>query len=193
MILTKKDIEIALYDGKIVLHDGINLRLNPSTLKDQSIDVRLWRWLHIYENGKEYFHDLDESDFIITPERLMSTFIIAHTEEFIWTTGWSGILPTFKLKSSAGRLGIIHTLAGHWEVGYHNRWAMEFICAKPIILKRFMSIGQIYFTLVTSQDAGDDYSKIGTYQSSSNIIETVRNWTKESILPPKSLKVLAEI
>lgn len=193
MILTELEIKKAIDEGLITIHDGEEIKdSNCKTIKDQSVDVRLGRWLYIYDifKNNEYWVDLD-----IHPEwfkvNLYTHFIIAHTEEFIGTTAGSGILPTFKLKSSAGRLGIIHTLAGHWEVGYNNRWAMEFITAKPITLKRYMSIGQIYFTETVS--GGWDYSSRGTYQSTYNLEEMVKNWTKESILPPKELKVLTNI
>lgn len=191
MILTELEIKKAIDEGLITIHDGEEIKDSDcKTIKDQSIDVRLGRWLYVYNNLTQdnTWIDLDAQEFHVDPYK---HFIIAHTEEFIGTTAGSWILPTFKLKSSAGRLGIIHTLAGHWEVGYNNRWAMEFISAKPITLKRYMSIGQIYFTETVSK--GWDYSSRGTYQSTSNLEEMVKNWTKESILPPKELKVLTNI
>lgn len=192
MILTELEIKKAIDEGLITIHDGEELKDSEcKTIKDQSVDVRLGRWLYVYDTiqDNEYWVDLDVVEwFNVEP---YTHFIIAHTEEFIGTTAGSWILPTFKLKSSAGRLGIIHTLAGHGEVGYNNRWAMEFITAKPITLKRYMSIGQIYFTETVSN--GWDYSSRWTYQSTSNLDEMVKNWTKESILPPKELKVLTNI
>lgn len=191
MILTELEIKQAITEGLITIHDGEELKDSTcKTIKDQSIDVRLGRYLYVYNNISEesYWIDLSKQDFVVDPYK---HFIIAHTEEFIGTTAGSGILPTFKLKSSAGRLGIIHTLAGHGEVGYNNRWAMEFISAKPITLKRYMSIGQIYFTETVSE--GWDYSTRGTYQSTSDLETMVKEWTKESILPPTQLKVLTTI
>jgi len=114
-------------------------------------------------------------------------FIIAHTDEFVGTTAGSNIIPSFKLKSSAGRLGIIHTLAGHGEVGFFNRCSMEFIVAKPVVLKHKALIGQIYFQSVLGDK--EDYSKQGTYQKTNNLEELIRDWTPDSILPPKELKI----
>jgi len=188
MILTETEIKQAITEGLITIHDGKELKDSTcKTIKDQSIDVRLGRWLYVYNNLTQdnTWIDLDAQEFHVDPYK---HFIIAHTEEFIGTTAGSGILPTFKLKSSAGRLGIIHTLAWHGEVGYNNRWAMEFISAKPITLKRYMSIGQIYFTETVSE--GWDYSTRWTYQSTSDLDTMVKNWTKESILPPASLNVI---
>lgn len=113
MILTELEIKKAIDEGLITIHDGEEIKNSDcKTIKDQSVDVRLGRWLHVWDNycSIDYWIDLDEKEFVAEPYR---SFIIAHTEEFIGTAAGSGILPTFKLKSSAGRLGIIHTLAGH--------------------------------------------------------------------------------
>lgn len=178
MILSKSVIIDEITKGNIIADS-----IQHSQIKDQSIDVRLGRYMWIGANPE--LVDLTEKEEILI---MPNTFVLAHTEEFIGTTANSGILPTFKLKSSAGRLGIIHTLAGHGEVGFFNRWAMEFIVAKPVVLKHRVLIGQIYFTRVEGSE-GEDYSKQGTYQSTSSLDELKKNWKPESILPPKELKI----
>lgn len=190
MILTEKDIHKELEQGNILVHDGEKRVMSPTTVKWQSIDVRLWRWVYATVNGSNKWIDLDEGELKIDS---MSTFVLAHTEEFIGTKSWSGILPTFKLKSTAGRLGIIHTLAWHGDIWFQWRWAMEFICAKPITLKRYMSIGQIYFTYCSKTDECDDYAIKWTYQNMDDIEKIVFYWNKEDILPPKELKVIKDI
>jgi len=189
MILTEKDIKKEIEQGNIIIHDGEKRIMYPNTVKWQSIDVRLGRWVNITFNWNSEWIDLDEWDKTIQSNYI---FVLAHTEEFIGTKAWSGILPTFKLKSTAGRLGIIHTLAWHGDIWFQGRWAMEFICAKPITLKRYMSIWQIYFTYCT-KDESDDYSEKWTYQKVSDINEIAANWKKEDILPPKELKVITNI
>ena len=62
----------------------------------------------------------------------------------------------------------------------------------PITIKQSMSIAQIYFTRV-KKDVEDDYTKKGTYQSTSDIDELVKNWKREDILPPESLKIIKQI
>lgn len=169
MILSKVEILNGHKDGKIVL-EGVH----TNQIKDQSVDVSLGEYIMIDNQW------INITDGYIPPT---NAFILAYTDEFIGTTAGSNILPSFKLKSSAGRQGIFHTLAGHGEVGYFNRWAMEFFCMKPIELKRGLLIGQIYFT-VTKGAHSEDYSKNGTYQKHSTLSDVKKHWTKESIIPP---------
>jgi deoxycytidine triphosphate deaminase len=170
MILSKKIILQEASKGNIIL-DSVKI----SQIKDQSVDVSLGQFLYIYNTW------IDITKPFKPP---LNTLILAYTDEFIGTTAGSNLLPAFKLKSTAGRQGIFHTLAGHGEVGYFNRWAMEFVCFKKIELQKGMLIGQIYFNQVIG--AGDeDYSTTGTYQKSNNPEEVKATWTKESILPPK--------
>lgn len=170
MILSKNTIIQEAAKGNIIL-DGVN----TPQIKDQSVDVSLGQFLYIDNTWVD----------ITTPYTPpLNTLILAYTDEFVGTTAGSNILPAFKLKSTAGRQGIFHTLAGHGEVGYFNRWAMEFVCFKAIELQKGILIGQIYFNQVIGA-SDEDYSKLGTYQKSNNLEEVKATWTKESILPPK--------
>lgn len=183
MILSSKEIKQAIKDNKILTSYN-----NEDMIKNQSIDVRLGRWVYIQSANNhtinKHWHDLDRESLTLYPGK----FYIAHTEEFIGTSVDSNILPSFKLKSSAGRLGIIHTLAGHGDVGFCNRWAMEFMVGVKLTIERYMSIGQIYFTQTTSSES---YSKqTGTYQSSDDFTTLQENWNKEIILPPNNLKII---
>lgn len=184
MILSKTKILKEIENGNIIV-EGSDIE----AVKDQSIDVSLGAWIYVQKydefgiNAYDYWWDLASDDYKATP----GEFIIAHTDEFIGTKAGSNILPSFKLKSSAGRHGIIHTLAGHGEVGYHNRWAMEFVVAKPVVLKYKMYIGQIYFTRTEGAE-NEDYSKTGSYQNTNDLQELMTNWKKEDLLP-KGLKI----
>lgn len=191
MILCEDSINKALSLWDIIIHDWNSLLSSSKLVKAESIDVRLWRYLfireHIPTTSTTVEKWIDLNDYPDGYQMYPWQFVLSHTEEFIWTRANSRIHPTFKIKSSSARLGIIHTLAWHWEVGFHNRWAMEFTVAIPIVLKRFMSIGQIYFSYT---DWDWDYSEKWTYQKSNDIEEIVKNWKKEDILPPKELKVV---
>jgi deoxycytidine triphosphate deaminase len=184
MIISKKVILDEYGKGNIIAY-GVDM----DNIKDQSIDVSLGEWIYITEYDKYGdevwggWHSLKFSDYTVG----LGEFVIAHTDEFIGTKAGSNLLPSFKLKSSAGRHGIIHTLAGHGEVGFHNRWAMEFIVGKPVVLKYGMYIGQIYFTRTEGAE-DEDYSKTGSYQNTNNLEELIKNWKKEDLLP-KDLKV----
>lgn len=182
MILSKTKIIQETQRGNIIA-DGIS----QSQIKDQSVDVRLGQYLYVYNKNGELIFIRNLQD-VESEKAIPGRFYLAHTHEFIGTKAGSNILPSFKLKSSAGRLGIIHTLAGHGEVGFFNRWAMEFIVAKPVLLEWQALIGQIYFTRVEGAE-GEDYSKSGTYQSSNSLEYLKENWKPESILPPEKLKV----
>jgi len=181
MILSKSIILSEIQKGNIIA-SGVE----EAQIKDQSIDVSLGRYLYVHSERGNLIKivDLEESPYY---EAMPGMFIIAHTDEFVGTTAGSNIIPSFKLKSSAGRLGIIHTLAGHGEVGFFNRCSMEFIVAKPVVLKHKALIGQIYFQSVLGDK--EDYSKQGTYQKTNNLEELIRDWTPDSLLPPKELKI----
>jgi len=182
MILSRKALLQAIQDNKILTSD-----FRDELINNQSIDVRLGRWVYIQSDGihpMKYWHDLDVAPL----ECHKNKFYLTHTEEFIGTAPNSDILPSFKLRSSAGRHGIIHTLAGHGDVGFMNRWAMEFIAAKPITLERYMKIGQIYFTLAT--ESGSYSEETGNYQSTSDFELLQTNWDKLDLLPKPLNKVI---
>lgn len=169
MIISKKIILEEIEKGNIIA-DGVN----PEQIKDQSIDVSLGEWINI--NGK--WIDITNNWYIQPGD-----FVLAYTDEFVGTKAGSNLLPSFKLKSSAGRNGILHTLAGHGEVGFFNRWAMEFTVMKPLLIKKGMLVGQIYFTRTEGAES-EDYAKSGTYQKHSTLEEVKLNWKREDILPP---------
>lgn len=188
MILSKNEILKQIEKGNILTSYN-----NPDMVKNQSIDVRLGRWIltvqPIFDRiAGEWFSsdqwvDLDEGELQLLP----GVFYLAHTEEFIGTKAGSNMLPSFKLKSSAGRQGIMHTLAGHGDVGFCGRWAMEFTVSVPLKISRFTSIGQIYFQHTT--ESGDYTKETGSYQDTSNFDKLQQEWKKESILP-KPLKII---
>lgn len=197
-ILTESEIKKELELWNIILHDGQNLVKNPVTLKDQSIDVRLGQFIFVENHitDTEMWIDLVEYERInwkgykVVPW----DFILAHTDEFIWTTAKSDLVSQFFLKSTAGRLWIIHTHSGWGEIGFHNRWAMEFVVAKAIFLKHKQAIWQIIFQRVTWDTVSDDYSKKGHYQTTSDINQLVKSWNKEMIQPwTKELKVITHL
>ena len=191
-ILTESEIRKELELWNIIVHDGVKRVTNPVTLKDQSIDVRLGQFLYI-ENSKSWFKgwiNLLEEDYIAREW----DFILAHTEEFIWTNARSYLVSQFFLKSTAWRLWIIHTHSWWGEIWFHNRWAMEFIVWKEITLRHKQAIWQIIFQRVEGETNNDDYSKKGNYQKTNNLDELVKNWNRDMILPwTKELKIINTI
>lgn len=194
-ILTESEIKKELQLWNIIVHDGEQKIINPITLKDQSIDVRLWQYIFV-EN-----HITDTKEWIDLKQlwdewykAVPWDFILAHTQEFIWTNAKSNLVSQFFLKSTAWRLWIIHTHSWWGEIWFHNRWAMEFIVAKSIRLKHNQAIWQIIFQRVDWETLNDDYSKKWNYQKTNNLDELVKSWNKEMILPwTKELKIINTI
>jgi dCTP deaminase len=182
MILSKEKIIEKIKQGKIVTSD-----YKEELINNQSIDVRLGKWIYFSdkygtENG---WIDLDSVESCTLQPDM---FYIAHTEEFLGTIAYSDIVPSFKLKSTAGRAGIIHTLAGLGDVGFFGRWALEFIVARPVKVSRYTRIGQVYFNQTTT--SGDYSQETGNYQKHNNITDVINNWTRDSILPVPLKKLL---
>lgn len=79
-------------------------------------------------------------------------------------------------------MGLSHPIAGWGDVGYHNRWAMEFRADLDFLLVPNMRIGQIVFHQ-TQNNSGDYTQETGNYQKSIEFVELIKNWCKEDILP----------
>lgn len=111
--------------------------------------------------------------------------ILCHTEEFIG--GRPPIVTTMmKARSSVGRVFIeVCKCAGWGDVGYVNRWTMEFTNNSeqytiPLVVGR--RVGQIAFFEV-EPILENDYTTSGKYQSSSDLEELKRLWKPEMMLP----------
>lgn len=110
--------------------------------------------------------------------------ILAHTEEFIG--GKDTVTTMMKARSSMGRNFInVCKCAGWGDVGYTNRWVMEISNASqhyiiPLVVGR--RIAQMVFFEVGPVIAGD-YTKIGKYQSTTNVAKLKKTWKPEMMLP----------
>jgi dCTP deaminase len=110
--------------------------------------------------------------------------ILAHTQEFIG--GRNHITTMMKARSSLGRNFIeVCKCAGWGDVGYINRWTLEITnnsrhYAIPLVVGR--RIAQIIF-FETGPILGDDYSKTGKYQTSTDLKKMEKGWRPESMLP----------
>lgn len=110
--------------------------------------------------------------------------ILAHTNEFIG--GRRHITTMMKARSSLGRSFIeVCKCAGWGDVGYINRWTMEVTnnsssYSIPLVVGR--RIAQMVF-FETGPIAGDDYSKTGKYNPSSDLKVLQRTWNPQMMLP----------
>jgi dCTP deaminase len=163
---------------------------NPNSAEDVN---RVWGrlcfaprhswWLHnrYIENTLEGFHPEDRIYFIAPQKQLLTS-----TREFIGGTT-RDITTMMKARSGAGRSFLeVCRCAGWGDIGYHNRWTMEFNNSSDthyIPLK----VGQRYAQLVffRGRELGQndtDYRQDGKYQA--NVAQGVRSqWTPEMMRP----------
>lgn len=110
--------------------------------------------------------------------------ILAHTNEFIG--GRKHITTMMKARSSLGRSFIeVCKCAGWGDVGYINRWTMEVTnnsshYSIPLVVGR--RIAQMIF-FETGPIVGDDYSKTGKYNPSSDLKVLQKTWNPGMMLP----------
>lgn len=143
MILSDKEILSEIDAGNIVIDP-----FDPAALGTNSYDVRLGRFLAVYE-GRELDarkhnaireFEIPDDGFLLQP----GTLYLGVTEEYTETHRH---VPFLEGKSSVGRLGIdIHATAGKGDVGFCNTWTLEISCVQPVRVYHGMPIGQlIYF------------------------------------------------
>jgi deoxycytidine triphosphate deaminase len=200
MILNAKQIIEEAKSNKIIYYSD-NKNYLKQNCKNQSVDVNLGEWVYIplladrlsvakandYSSSTipqiiddEWFFNLKRCGDLIIPK---GVFFLCHTEQFIGTAANSDILPQFYQRSTIARMGLSHTLAGWGDVGYHNRWAMEFTTLNKFTLKYNMRVGQITFSQ-TLPNSNSYTSETGNYQSIENDLDDlVNSWKKEDILP----------
>lgn len=110
--------------------------------------------------------------------------ILAHTEEFIG--GKNHITTMMKARSSFGRVFVaVCKCAGWGDVGYTNRWTMEISNSStyysiPLVVGR--RIAQMVF-FETGPILGDDYTKTGKYNKTTNLNRLKREWRPRMMLP----------
>lgn len=110
--------------------------------------------------------------------------ILAHTDEFIG--GRNHITTMMKARSSFGRVFIsVCKCAGWGDVGYTNRWTMEITNNStrytiPLVVGR--RIAQMIF-FETGEIVGDDYTKTGKYNVTTDIKKLKKDWKPEMMLP----------
>lgn len=169
MILSKKAIIDEYKKGNIIHYSKYNIE---DYTKNQSIDIHIGDYIYLNDN----WVDITEG-YLVPP----NSFFLAYTEEFIGTAPNSNIHPQFHQRSTLAREGLFHTKAGWGDVGFHNRWAMEFYTLKPFFIKAGDRVGQISFGYTTESE--NYATETGNYQAENELMELVKNWKKEDILP----------
>jgi dCTP deaminase len=99
-------------------------------------------------------------------------FVLAATAEFVRIP--NGLEAVFQLKSSRGREGYEHALAGYIDPGFHGRVTLELSNLrrfKDLPLSAGLRIGQLRFSTLESLPLRP-YSITGRYQGASGVEES---------------------
>jgi deoxycytidine triphosphate deaminase len=179
MILSKNTILMEKEKGNIIYYSPQGYKIE-NFCQNQSVDVHIWDEIYFPET-KTWVTLPEDGTEIEIPKH---SFFLASTEEFIGTSAGSNIQPEWHLRSTLARLGFGHPKAGWGDVGFFNRWAMEFYSYLPLKLKRGARVGQLVFVYNAEQLEQMDYVKeTGNYQSTNDLELLSKEWKKEDILP----------
>lgn len=156
---------------------GLVEQFDPDLINPASIDVRLGNtiktegricgpvagrknWVtHYVEDGDEF-------------ELYPGAFVLAHTKEFVRIP--NNIEANFQLKSSRGREGINHLLAGYIDPGFHGEITLELQNVKQrhsVLLRPGMLIGQLRFGKLDDVPLRP-YSVTGRYMNDRGAVES---------------------
>ena len=134
-----------------------------------SIDVTLGDTI-LVENDHGLFTSFNIKDetFYMPP----GAFVLAHTAEFVRIP--SNLECVFQLKSSRGREGYEHALAGYIDPGFHGRVTLELSNLrrfKELPLRTGMRIGQLRFSKL-DEIPMRPYSVTGRYHNAEGVEES---------------------
>ena len=171
MILSDRDIRIALEKGRIVVDP-----LAPRAVQPSSIDLRVGNGFRVFANHRYPFIDTRKEQPHLTDliEVGADEPFMLHPGEFVLGTTLERVVLADDLvarlegKSSLGRLGLlIHSTAGFVDAGFNGWLTLELsnVATLPIAIYPGMKIGQIaFFNLTTpaetpygSRDLGSKY------------------------------------
>ena len=168
MILSDRDIKIAIQEGKIIISPAPNYeeQLGPC-----SLDLHLGNVMKVFKQSSYPYLDLKRDiDF----EKLMDEIVVKEGDPFILQPGAFALAITreeFTLpddimgrldgRSSLGRLGIVvHSTAARFDPGWSGKAVMELgnLGPSPVILYEGMRICALTFETLTSP-AEESYAK----------------------------------
>lgn len=190
-VLTKEDIERLLAEGELVCRpEG---KINPNSI-DVSLHSVFFRAKLTFDPVYPYAQSTSESIWELQPAILIEhdgkkvitidpgEVILATTEQFIGAR--SRYTTMLKSKSTTGRNCLdVCGSAGWGDPGYIDRWAFPLRNngLRTVFLQPGTWIAQIVFFEVSTPTEG--YSKTGSYQSTDDIDELIKNWNPKDVLP----------
>ena len=148
---------------------GLVEPFDPDMINPASIDVTLGPMIKV-ENDNGGFTDIsiEHETFYMPP----GGFVLAATAEYVRIPNRLECI--FQLKSSRGREGYEHALAGYIDPGFHGRVTLELSNLrrfKELPLRAGMRIGQLRFAKL-DQIPSRPYSLTGRYQGDEGVQES---------------------
>lgn len=145
---------------------GLVEPFDPELINPASIDVTLGPDI-LVENDHGDFTPISikDNDFFMPP----GAFVLAATAE--WIRVPNNLEAVFQLKSSRGREGYEHALAGYIDPGFHGRVTLELSNLrrfKELPLRAGMRIGQLRFSKV-DEIPMRSYAVTGRYQGDTGV------------------------
>lgn len=148
---------------------GLVEPFNPELINPAGIDVTLGSTVKV-ENSDGTFQDVSIKDNALW--LLPGAFVLAHTAE--WVRVPVDMECVFQLKSSRGREGYNHALAGYIDPGFHGNITLELNNLrrhKDLPLRAGMRIGQLRFMKLDSVPHRP-YSLTGRYHNANGVEES---------------------
>lgn len=148
---------------------GLVEPFDPDMINPASIDVTLGNEI-LVENDHGTFTpvSIEHETFYMPP----GAFVLAHTAEFVRVP--NRLECVFQLKSSRGREGYEHALAGYIDPGFHGRVTLELSNLrrfKELPLRAGMRIGQLRFSKL-DEIPSRPYSVTGRYHNAEGVEES---------------------
>ena len=148
---------------------GLVEPFDPDMINPASIDVTLGPTILVEnDNGNFTEFDISERTFYMPP----GAFILAHTAELVRIP--ANFECVFQLKSSRGREGYEHALAGYIDAGFTGRVTLELSNLrrfKELPLRAGMRIGQLRF-MKLDDTPHRPYSLTGRYNNAETVEES---------------------
>jgi dCTP deaminase len=156
MLLSDRDIAAEIKAGRVQVEP-----FEPKMIQPSSVDVRLDRFLRVFENHKYEVIDPSVEQSELTREVAVAPddFFILHPGEFVLASTYEVItLPDdiagrLEGKSSLGRLGLLtHSTAGFIDPGFSGHITLELsnVANLPVKLYPGMKIGQLCLIRLSS-------------------------------------------
>ena len=145
---------------------GLVEPFSPELVNPASIDVTLGGEILVEtDNGEFTPFNISNETFYMPP----GAFVLAHTSEYVRVP--NNLECIFQLKSSRGREGYEHALAGYIDPGFHGRVTLELSNLrrfKELPLRAGMRIGQLRFAKV-DEIPMRSYALTGRYQGDQGV------------------------